>query len=218
MQAQQNAARLSVCRTVAVAFLQSRVRNSEIADEWRNASLRLGALLPNSLLMACVQRDGDLDMLIRAMEDELSVEIGAGDDMFVGHYLLMLSGLWVGSVYETVRLLADRNRKLIDPTPAYTSLAKDLKLVRITLEKHELANERAEPVNMQTITLSADDEPRQYRYDKRDPKRAHILQAALSPRHSAQWFVTDPAENYKGYWIERRSIAERFLALWGAST
>jgi hypothetical protein len=54
-------------------------------------------------------------------------------DLLSAHYQLMLSELWVGAVYEIFRLLIDSKRKLTPESDAITSLAHDLRLLRIPL-------------------------------------------------------------------------------------
>jgi hypothetical protein len=60
--------------------------------------------------MASVQRDGHIDILLRAMEDEAAAHHKAGTEghLMAFHWQKMLSDLWIGSVYETTRLLQER--------------------------------------------------------------------------------------------------------------
>jgi hypothetical protein len=57
--------------------------------------------------------------------------------MMAFHYQKMLADLWIGSLYETTRMLIER--KLAPDTDEYRSLAHAFRLIRIPLEKHEIA-------------------------------------------------------------------------------
>jgi hypothetical protein len=91
---------VTVTQLITAAFMLSRSRYPELHKIWINVAFRVGGLLPNSLLLPSVQRTGDLDMMLRAMEDDYSAQPeGAGDeDLFSAHYQLMFSELWVGAV------------------------------------------------------------------------------------------------------------------------
>ena len=122
------------------------------------------------------------------MEDDFSpAREGAGEvDLFSFHYQKMLSELWVCDVYEIFRLLTDKNRKLAPKSDVITALAHDLKLLRMPLEKHEIA---AKP-------------------------EAHIMPSEVSSRGSVRWHVID-VKSRKSYWLERRALSERIVAHWG---
>ena len=47
--------------------------------------------------------------------------------------------MWVGSLYETLRLLEDR--KLVADSEELRALAHGLRLLRIPLEKHEITSQ-----------------------------------------------------------------------------
>jgi hypothetical protein len=63
------------------------------------------------MLFSSVQRAGELDVLLRCMEDELGADTSSQEGDFSFHYQAVLSESWVGQVYEIVRLL--KARKLI---------------------------------------------------------------------------------------------------------
>ena len=71
------------------------------------------------------------------MEDELAARLQQQDRVFLqDHYNKMFSEMWIGSVYETIRLL--RSRGLVERTEKFEGLAHDLRLLRIPLDKHEI--------------------------------------------------------------------------------
>jgi hypothetical protein len=137
----------------------------------------------------------------------------------------MLSELWIGSAYEVFRMLGAPNRKLARrDDPAFAGLARDLKLVRITVEKYEIANDGRlrEPLVMQRRLSPNEsggpDRPFDtYTYDKKDPQKAHIMPMQLSRRGSISWYVTDGA-SLEAHWVERRDLSERMSSLWAPET
>jgi hypothetical protein len=137
---------MTVTQLITEAFVLARSRYPEIHKAWISTSGRLGGLLPSSLFMLSLQRAGDLDMVLRCMEDDyVPSPEGAGEDerpadLLSGHYQLMLSELWIGAVYEIFRLLIER--KLTPDNDVITGLAHHLRLLRIPLEKHEIAADK----------------------------------------------------------------------------
>src|SRR6266545_4559907 len=105
-----------------------------------NVSYRIGGQLPASLLVSSVQRAGELDLLLRCMEDELSVVIDSPKPDLSFHYQALLSELWVGHVYEIFRLLKDRKRA--PDNQDFDNLAYHPRLLRIPLDKHEIPGDR----------------------------------------------------------------------------
>jgi hypothetical protein len=209
---------MSVSKMIAAAFAHAAQTHASLDEAWIRVSHHLGGALPDSLLMHSVQRDGRLDLVLRCMEDERVAYAQAPEQegLFELPYQIMLSEMWVGSVYETLRLLTDRKRQLIVTTDDIRDLAADFKLVRITLEKHEIADDwrhldaplqlqRHPPQNDQTDLCE---------YDKADPKRAHIMQVGPSPRGSVTWHVIDLKKRQER-WIERRDLSDRIIARWG---
>lgn len=133
--------------------------------------------------------------------------------MFESHYQKMLSELWVGSIYETVRLIVERSPEVA--TNEVCALAEDLRLLRVPLEKHQIAHDRKldAPLQLQKQPPN-NDQTDLYEYDKADPKRAHIMPSGLSSRGSVGWHVIDLISG-QDRWIERRELSDRMIALWG---
>jgi hypothetical protein len=125
---------------IAAAFAQASQKYADLHRSWTQASFRLAGLLGFSLI-TCVQRDGWVDIVLRRMEDEFDGRDDGVDmvDTHV-HFQLLLSEVWIGGVYETIRLLADR--ELAPDSDDFRTLAHDLRLLRIPLEKHEIAGDR----------------------------------------------------------------------------
>lgn len=195
------------------AFHHAQVSYPDIWERWIKVSLRLGSLLPDSLLTANVQREGSLDLLIRSLEDDI-VEYGKSgrnDDLLRYNNLVLTTGYWVGGVYEILRLL--RARKLTAGQD-FERLTKAFEIIRVPLDKHELAGERTlkSPIPMVKIPAIGN-EIDHYTYDPVDPKRSFIAPMELTSTGSLKWLVMDVRDGHSG-WIERREMSDQFLRLW----
>jgi hypothetical protein len=166
--------------------------------------------------MTSLQNDGNLDLVLRCMEDDrvAGAQAPEQEGLFELHYQKMLSELWVGSLYETLRLLIVE-RKLVAGTDEVRSLAEDFRLLRVPLEKHEITSQGqlTAPLKLQRYPPK-NDQTDLYEYSKADPKRAHIMPSGLSSSGSVMWQVIDLKKDQER-WIERRSLSDRIIALWG---
>jgi hypothetical protein len=207
---------MSVSKLVATAFALATQSQPELSKAWIQVSFRLGGALPNSLLILSLQRDGNLDLVLRCMEGERAATDQHSEQagLFEVHYQKMLSELWVGSLYESLRLLIVE-RKLIPDTDEIRLLAEDFRLLRIPIEKHEITSQGqlTAPLQLQRFPPN-NDHTDIYKYDKADPQRSHVMPSGLSSRGSIMWQVID-LKNNQERWIERRSLSDRIIALWG---
>ena len=204
---------ISPSQLITLAFRTAVERKMEFHKTWTAKSLRLGSLLPDSLLITSIQQAGELDILVRCMEDDpLPTADNASDiDLLSFSYRCMLSTFWVGITYEVCRVLD--SRKLLPESDELKSLAYDLKLLRIPLEKHEIANDKKLAAIVQTARTPSFGEDRgRYSYARNDKRKAHIMPSGVSERGSQVWQVVD-ALSQESYWIERQSLSDRFLAL-----
>jgi len=203
--------KMNVSAHLHAAFVLSLAKYSQLHETWINASVQIGDQLPNSMLMFSVQNAGRLDILLRSMEDEFS---SVTPDLSFSHQAL-LSELWIGHVYEFVRLLNER--ELAPQHNDFIPLFRDLTLVRIPLEKHEIAGDRKlkESINMVRHPPS-NDATDVYKYSSGDKTRSHISPCGMSQRGSLMWMVLDiKSTPPQSYWIERRNLSDRILAIWG---
>ena len=123
---------------VTLTFVTAHSRHADLWKRWVAISLKIGGLLPDSFLSVAVQRVADIDLVLRCMEEEYRIPVpNRGIDTGF-HYQGMLSELWVGDVYEVFRLLEER--KLSPNQEAFKALTHHLRLLRIPLEKHEIAS------------------------------------------------------------------------------
>ena len=206
---------MQATRLLTGAFAAAFEQFQELYVRWVAVSNKIGLTLPDSTLTLSVQRVGRLDLVARALEDERFDSSQPIND-FPTHLLRdecqgMISELWVGSVYEIVRLLEER--KLVSLSEEFKRLHDDLRMVRIPVEKLEIARGSKLPPTQEFARIPAreGDEPHAYRH--KDPQRSHILPMRLSARGSTSWLVLD-AETMQEKWVERRALSDEVLALW----
>ncbi|WP_321809183.1 MULTISPECIES: hypothetical protein [unclassified Burkholderia] len=209
---------MDVTRQLANAFLLAHQQFHEVRTRWIEVSSAIGRLLPASLLTVSVQRCGELDVLVRALEDERAApHRDARADLLLDSTsrIVMFSELWVGSAYEIIRLLDER--KLAPASTNYTKLHDELRTVRVPVEKHEIARDRKlkAPLEFQRVPPRDGDEPYIYAKVKDDPTRAHILPTGFSDRGAVMWHTIDGVD-LSERWLERRRLSDAFLDLWPA--
>jgi len=201
-----------ITSSLANAFAAAVTKYPAERSSWVELSFQLGGLLPDSALSWSIQSMGTLDLAVRAMEDEALPVDGTGSDLeiFSMDLQVVLSEMWVGGIYEVTRLLKARGLVAGD---AFHKLAHDFELVRIPIEKHELPKDDRlkSPLALSRQPPNNDDTDI-YIYSRNDPKRAHIAPKGLSERGSLMWHVLDHLAD-KSWWLERRSLSERFLSL-----
>jgi hypothetical protein len=181
-----------------------------VVQQWITASFRAGSKIPESAMSSSIQRLGELDTLCRVMEDDLARQPPAEGGLdFRFHYLKLFSDVWVGSAYAISYAFSDRG--LYKEDQDFETLAEDhLRLIRVQLEKHQIASDMK---LVQPLDLIADPNqgpPRTFQYDKNDRLRAHIGRAGLSNKFSIMWEVIDTKRN-TDRWLERRLLADRLL-------
>lgn len=213
---------MSVQELVVSAFRTAAIKYPQVHKSWINASFRIGALLPKSRLSVSIQQSGDIDMVLRCLEDEaaailpkkVAAEALTVEDIAVS-YQLNLSGLWIGSMYEVCRLLISRS--LVTNEPKLEALHHELRLIRVPLEKHEIAGDKKLKAALEFVPHPRHkDDTSSYMYDPGDRRKSHIMPMGLSKHGSPLWQVFD-IRDQSSYWIERRSISDRFLELWNAT-
>lgn len=201
-----------VGQLLVAAFNVSRQAHGATGEQWIKASFRAGGAIPESAVFVSIQRIGDLDLLCRALEDELlrvSSPEGAIDLRL--NYLMLISDLWIGAAYAITYALTDRG--LYKDHAAFQDLAEDLRVVRVQLEKHQIASDRRLDQPLDPVTAPGQPgEVRSFQYDKNNRLRAHIGRTGLSARRSAMWELVDVKANTMR-WVERRDLADRMLQI-----
>jgi hypothetical protein len=101
------------------AFALSRDRNQPIYKRWIAASWRVGSKIPDSMVMASIQRAGEVDLICRALEEELLEKPSAEGEMdFRDNYLMMFAELGpdmtsVVACFDNTRWTTDRRSSTV---------------------------------------------------------------------------------------------------------
>lgn len=190
---------------------------------WTNLSALLAGRFSLLPAMQSIQRQGDLDLLLCCVENELiakqaNAPANAGLD-FTYHYLRMFSENWIMGFYEILRAFRQRDRERgissdsVSALPSFVRLLSDFELLRMPLAKYEIAKDAKMAAPMDFIAIPQNGDATDNRtYSKNDPERSHFMPTGMSGRGSMTWLAIDhnvPRE----YWIERRDLADRLLAL-----
>lgn len=204
---------MTVGQLLASAFGIARIQQLSLHRAWLDTSFKIGGQLPSSLAMMSVQHAGELDLVLRCMENEFNPSGESSDDAYLLAFntQIALSELWIGSIYEIVRLLEDRK---VVASDNFSALYNDLTLLRVPLMKHEIAGERkmSEPLVFQKQPPS-NAESDFYTYSHKDPRKGHIMPYGMSARGSAMWQVIN-IKTQKEYWLERAMLSDRFIEIW----
>jgi hypothetical protein len=194
------------------AFTTAKLAHQTLNKAWVGISHKVGGRLPSSLLSTAIQREGDVDLLLRCLEDAHATQTQNESEIFQFHYQYMFSVYWIGGMYEIFALL--RRRKLADQSPVFDEILNDLEIARVTLEKHEIAKDRILENPLPMSRAPANNDPSDfYSYDPKDNLRAHIMPSGLSMKGSVMWSVLDVKKSAMR-WIERQDLSDRILALW----
>ena len=190
-------------------------------EAWVQLSYRLSGRFNLVTAVSSIQRKGDLDILLRCLEDEFNANKDASGMDFSFHYQMMFSEAWIVGCYEILRAFQQRDREAAKagrPTSGvselheFKSIFTDFELLRMPIAKFEIAkdNKLEQPLPMRRV---GDDETKPIEfYDPKDPGRFHIMPKGVSSRGSAVWLALD-VRNSRQHPVERRDLADRLLSL-----
>lgn len=205
-----------ISRLLSSAFGLARAQNAGLSSEWKQISLRVGLGLPQSLLVVSIQRVGALDTLLRSIEAEVASALpDSEEDMDFVDLQQNLSELWVGSVYEILRVLNERD--LASPLNGFSGIFREFTLLRIAIEKYELKNDTKIKTPVRLDRASSSEESVFVEYLSGDPMRAIIMSGGISARGSVMWQAVD-WQNASNVWIERQALSDRLIKMLAAPT
>jgi hypothetical protein len=214
-----------VSSLIAQAFAIAMRKYNAEATVMTQLSHRMAARCLVPVASADIQRQSHLDLVLRCMEDEQAARAAGSlpkGNMMTFHYQKLFSDMWIGGWYEILRALRQRADEALrrgestcgfEASEEFKSLLADLERLRMPLEKYEIAKDRSMsgPLTM-TRYPPNNDETDNYVYDPNDPRRDHIMPTGISSRGSVMWLALDHTSD-RQYWIERRELSERLLAL-----
>jgi hypothetical protein len=190
-------------------------------EAWGQLSRRLAGRFKLAAAVLSLQREGDLDVLLRCLEDELNTNKDASGMDFSFHYQMMFSETWIVGCYEILRAFQQRDRDAVkagrstsgvSELDEFKSIFTDFELLRMPIAKFEIAKDDKlkQPLPMRTFR-GDETKPIEF-YDPKDPGRFHIMPGGVSARGSAMWLALD-VRNSREHWVERRDLADRLLSL-----
>ena len=204
-----------VSNLITNAFAHAFIQYPEEHEKWTRISHRIGAALPNSLISHSVQKAGNVDLLIKSMEDEFSPDQPETPDLtelMSFNYQCLMSDVWIGQIYAI--FYAQDKAQVLSEEDNFRNIYHHLKILRVTLEKHQIANDRQLKTPLPMQKHPPKDKDTLYEYSGTDPKRAHHMPRGCSSRGSCMWHVIDIKNNNSSYWIERRQLAEKIFELY----
>lgn len=202
-------------------FNVARAKYKAENEAWVQLSYRLSGRFNLVTAISSIQREGDLDILLRCLEDEFNANGDPSGMDFSFHYQMMFSETWVVGCYEILRAFQQRDREAaaagrpasgVSELNEFKSIFTDLELLRMPIAKFEIAkdNKLGEPLPMRRV---GDEEAKPVEfYDPKDPGRFHIMPKGVSSRGSAVWLALD-VRTSREHWVERRELADRLLSL-----
>jgi hypothetical protein len=190
-------------------------------EAWVQLSYRLSGRFNLGMAAPSIQREGDLDLLLRCLEDEFNTNNDASGMDFFFHYQMVFSETWIVGCYEILRAFQQRDRQAAEARRAtsgvselaeFRSIFADFELLRMPIAKFEIAKDSKleQPLPM-LRDGDGEGKPIEF-YDPKDPTRFHIMPKRVSSRGSARWLALD-VRNSRQHWVERRDLADRLLSL-----
>jgi hypothetical protein len=188
-------------------------RQPALWTAWVNLSFRLGCAIPGFALSITIQKDGDVDLILRCLEDDMAALIqksqGSPPATDIGFYRTLIR-YWIGSMYETFRIL--KNARPADQR--IKRIHDELALIRMPLEKLEIASDHklSAPLKLKRFPPNGDASD-EVVYDKSNKYKSHIMpEEYCSYCGSVIWTAID-GKTSRERQITRRAISDQILAL-----
>jgi hypothetical protein len=108
---------------------------------WVQLSYRLSRRFNLVTALSSIQREGDLDILLRCLEDECNMNEDASGMDFSFHYQMMFSETWIVGCYEILRAFQQRDSSGVFEWHEFKSIFTDLELLRMPIAKFEIAKD-----------------------------------------------------------------------------
>lgn len=92
-------------------FNIARAKQGAENKAWVDLSFRLSGRFGLVTAAMSIQREGELDLLLRCLEDEFDVRKEETAGNFSSHYRMMFSEAWIVVCYEILRALRQRDEE-----------------------------------------------------------------------------------------------------------
>jgi hypothetical protein len=196
-----------VSSLLTTAFNIARSKYFAEHQAWVNFAYLLAGRFKLPVAVISIPRGGELDLLLRCMEDEFEPNRSVD---FAFYYQLTLSEAWVVGCYEVLRAFRQRDYEAdeaglktsgVSELKAFKSVFVDFELLRMPMAKYEIAKDKKMPKPLRMRTYGEIGEPAEYVYDPDDPARHHIMPTGVGQRGSVMWQVLDPKTGHE-YWVD----------------
>ncbi|MFA5040432.1 MAG: hypothetical protein WC464_02205 [Bdellovibrionales bacterium] len=197
-------------------FISTRLRQCAKHKQWIATSMKIASKIPDSLAMCKVQFIGDIDMLLRCMEEEelLVLSKKEKEPIFGLNIQTSFSEMWVCGVYEICRALIQR--KTAPDTEEFRKLFHILEGIRVTLDKFEIAKDEKNNLKCDFAPLKQDgsmDLEKAQTYAHDNILKAHIMPTGISQRTGAMLWIVTHADDKQPLEGERQTLSDAFLNL-----
>jgi hypothetical protein len=203
-----------IAELLSAARDQARARYAGLVPVWIKLSFLLGSVKPASLLSVNIQKDGEVDLILRCLEDDAAALVRQkGQDglneLDLDFYYVLVR-YWIGSMYEAFRILKNAN----PGAAAIKEIHDELALIRMPLEKHEIASDHKLPGPLKlTRVPTRGDASDEVVYDKNSKTKSHIMPAGMCTFcGSAHWVAID-GKSARQSDLMRRTISDKILWL-----
>jgi hypothetical protein len=198
----------SITEMVGFAQVSARKKYPEVHKKWLDMCNRLGNGEGGPLLGSAVAFLGDLDTLIRCLEDEFKDfwDTSERRDILPSTVQMYLSELWVAKAFAA--LYAIRNEASF--TEEMKAVYRELRIIRVPLQKFEAAWPDKKVPPSQTMETSGT-EAALFSLNHYDSGTDRFKMGfGVSPRGSSNWRVVDRNSRAER-WIERRYLSDLML-------
>lgn len=203
-----------VAKLLSAARNHARARQSAFMATWIKLSFQLPSAVPHSLLGVNIQKDGEIDAILRCLEDDAAALVRQKGEAAHGEldYDLYstLVRYWIGSMYETFRILKNAN-------PGHALIREihdELALIRMPLEKHEIASDSklSGPLKLRRMPPHGDASDN-YLYDKSSKTKSHIMPSGMCNFCGSMFWIAIDGKSAGQSEITRRSVSDKVIWL-----
>ena len=218
-----------VTQQLECVFRTTLLDDKDLFLKWEEISKNIGSLLPDSNLRFSVEQLGLYDLLLRRLENEFPQDdvVLHKEFMLTHNFFLNFSEVWVSLAYEIFRGL--RERKLASGE-RFEKISNDLRLIRISLQKFQLAKENK--LKGESIEISLPEVEMEDIFDNKftireitktystgennKGLRTFTLPTMIKDKRTVAWQVIDIENPQQSqiYWLDRRDLSDRILDLW----
>ncbi|MEO1020373.1 MAG: hypothetical protein AAFY56_22190 [Pseudomonadota bacterium] len=205
---------MNATQMLASAFSVSATQHNESQDLWVRISFRVQAGLTRAApkLTQAIQKLGQLDVLLRTLEDESTLDATHFTrPILADNYQILLTEAWICLGSDILTRLKRTHKAAANPT--FKDLAHGFRLVRVPIAKFEIAADAKLKNRLVLERHSVGAEKRDsFEYDQSDPNRTYQEICLINENGSVAWLVLDVSAKSNVY-VVRRQLSDKFIEL-----